>query len=102
MKSFLLGAGLAAVAVVSSPAFGKGPALQFRPVTGAFFALSVPDMAASVSWYTDKLGLHVVNTVPGSPEVAVLEGGGLIVELIRDPAAQPGPAQPELQHGVFK
>ena len=77
---------------------------------GAFFALSVADLDASVKWYAEKLGLAVVRRVPRQDHsaVAVLEGGGLIVELIqRDDArplaaAAPGVTAPYLVHGLFK
>src|SRR5919197_2337726 len=79
-------------------------------VTGAFFALSVADLEASARWYAEKLGLTVVMRAPkqGKAAATVLEGGGLIVELIQHddalplskaaPAAQGGP----LLHGMFK
>jgi len=76
--------------------------VPFKSVGGAFFAVSVPDMAQSVQWYSEKLGLSVTLESPGVPAVTVMEGGGLIVELIHDPSAQPGPARPEQEHGVFK
>ena len=74
---------------------------------GAFFALSVPDLAASSEWYSKKLGLEVVLDVPNSNGVAVkvLEGGGIIVELVQhDTAATPECAATEAVqcHGVFK
>ena len=90
-------------ALLASPSQAKDHALPFKPVTGAFFALSVSNMAASVQWYSEKLGLEVVLEAPGSVAVTVLEGGGLIVELIRDPAARPRTGtRPELLHGPFK
>jgi len=77
---------------------------------GAFFALSVADMDASVRWYTEKLGLEVAMTVPRRDKVAVtvLEGDGLIVELIQNDDAMPlsraAPAMANniLVHGIFK
>jgi catechol 2,3-dioxygenase-like lactoylglutathione lyase family enzyme len=53
---------------------------------GAFFAVVVPDLAASEKWYTEKLGLHVA-TQPsrfGKTSAVLLEGGGLVVELLHD------------------
>lgn len=90
-----------AVALAATPASAKDHELPFKPVTGAFFALSVPNMAQSVQWYSEKLGLTVTFQL-ASPQVTVLEGGGLVVELIRDPAATPGPPEPTAKHGVFK
>ncbi len=78
--------------------------------TGAFFALSVADVNASARWYSEKLGLKVVMQEPkrDGAAVTVLEGGGLIVELIQlDAAAPMSKAAPEVKgdiyvHGVFK
>jgi catechol 2,3-dioxygenase-like lactoylglutathione lyase family enzyme len=77
---------------------------------GAFFALSVADLAASRDWYREKLGLRVVLESPpqGGAAVTVLEGGGLVVELLQlaqaRPLAQaaPGVTSPQLVHGYFK
>jgi catechol 2,3-dioxygenase-like lactoylglutathione lyase family enzyme len=77
---------------------------------GAFFALSVPDLAASTRWYAEKLGLRVTMRVPrqGGVAVTVLEGVGLTVELLQLDAARPrDPAsssarEPQLTHGIFK
>lgn len=78
--------------------------------TGAFFALSVADIDASVKWYSEKLGLKVVMQAPKRDHAAVtvLEGGGLIVELIQHDDAVPlGKAAPAVKgnlfvHGMFK
>lgn len=77
---------------------------------GAFFALSVPDAKASADWYSEKLGLKVTLQPPkaGQSRVIVLEGGGLIVELIeQDNAlplskAAPSITNPALIHGITK
>lgn len=77
--------------------------------TGAFFALSVADRQASAKWYSEKLGLKVVMdaSVPKSA-VTVLEGGGLIVELVQHQDAKPlATAAPPIDdalyiHGIFK
>jgi catechol 2,3-dioxygenase-like lactoylglutathione lyase family enzyme len=77
---------------------------------GAFFGLSVADIEASVRWYQEKFGMTVVLRPPkieGSTAV-VLEGGGLIVELLqRDDAmplskAAPSVGQNYKVHGFFK
>src|SRR5437763_5702594 len=84
-----------------------------RPVmaaAGAFFALSVADVDASAKWYSEKLGLKVVMQPPKTNQAAiiVLEGGGLIVELIQYDDARPlskvAPAVKNnfLIHGIFK
>lgn len=78
--------------------------------SGGFFALSVADMKASAAWYVEKLGLTVVMEEPaaGHSGVTVLEGGGLIVELIQDPEAVPlAKAAPGIKdrmrvHGLVK
>jgi catechol 2,3-dioxygenase-like lactoylglutathione lyase family enzyme len=77
---------------------------------GAFIGVSVADMDASVTWYTEKLGLSVVKRHPRveQSEAVVLEGGGLIVELMKhDDAVPMGKAAPAitrnyLVHGIFK
>ena len=71
---------------------------------GAFLALSVADLEASVTWYRDKLGLEVIDRpATGDVKVAILEGGGLIVELLqlKDAKVRAG-SDAELQHGIFK
>ena len=86
---------------------GIAPAFTSR---GAFFALSVADLGASTQWYVEKLGLAVVMHPPkqDKSEVTVLEGGGLIVELLqRDDAMPLAKAAPSLTaayqvHGLFK
>ena len=78
--------------------------------TGAFIALSVPDVAASARWYREKLGLRVVLEPPKSGEATavILEGSGLLVELVQHDAAKPlGTVAPGVRgnifvHGYFK
>ena len=72
--------------------------------TGAFFALSVSDLDASVNWYTEKLGLKVVHRLPkvDKASVAILSGGGLIVELVHNDNATPRAGDPVLNVGIFK
>lgn len=112
MRPMLLLSCFAAVAATSSATAQTGathtePAFASR---GAFFALSVADLDASTQWYADKLGLSVVMRPPkqDNAAVAILEGGGLIVELLqRDDAVPLGSAAPSLTasyqvHGIFK
>jgi lactoylglutathione lyase/glyoxylase I family protein len=91
----------------------QGSGSQGRPVfetRGAFFALSVADLEASTRWYSEKLGLSVVMRPPKQDKstVVVLEGGGLIVELLlRDDAVPLRQAAPSVTatyqvYGVFK
>jgi catechol 2,3-dioxygenase-like lactoylglutathione lyase family enzyme len=78
--------------------------------TGAFFALSVADINASAKWYSEKLGLKVAMQAPKQDKAAVivLEGGGLIVELIQHDDALPlSKAAPAVKgnlliQGIFK
>lgn len=96
--------------LVGTPVAAQPPAVE-RPAIfssrGAFFAVSVADLEAGIRWYSEKLGLSVVMRPPAGG-MAALEGGGLIVELIEDPAARPmrvaAPAvtRDYLVHGIFK
>ena len=78
--------------------------------TGAFLALSVSDVDASARWYREKLGLKVVLEPPkaGEAKAVILEGNGLLVELIQHDAAKPlGTVAPGVRgnvyvHGYFK
>src|SRR5262245_58202089 len=78
--------------------------------SGAFFALSVADIDASATWYSEKLGLKIVMQPPKTNQstVVVLEGGGLIVELIQHDDALPlSEVAPTIQnkiliHGIIK
>jgi catechol 2,3-dioxygenase-like lactoylglutathione lyase family enzyme len=78
--------------------------------SGSFFAVSVADLDASVRWYSEKLGLRVILRPPrsGPYAVAILEGPGLVVELLQLDQARPfsgsgagGPGR-EAVHGLFK
>lgn len=82
----------------------------FTAARGAFIALSVADLDASVRWYTEKLGLQVVARPPKIQQstAVILEGGNLIVELLHHDAAVPSRAAAPtvsanyLVHGIFK
>ena len=86
------------------------PATPAFTTAGAFIGQSVADLEASTRWYRTRLGLRVVMEAPPIEGVraVVLEGGGLIVELIHNPAARPlravAPAitHTTLVHGIFK
>jgi catechol 2,3-dioxygenase-like lactoylglutathione lyase family enzyme len=100
--------------LAAAPALGaQATAARAEPAFtshGAFFGLSVPDLGASTRWYAEKLGLTVVMHPPKQDraEVTVLEGGGLIVELLqRDDAMPLRQAAPSITgnyqvHGIFK
>ncbi len=98
-------AGAAAQGTVSSGARAdSGPAPSLGDVRGAFMALSVADLAASRRWYVEKLGLRPTLEIPpaNGGAVVVLEGGGLIVELVQLDSAVARATSPERTHGYFK
>ena len=74
-----------------------------------FFAVSVGNLDASVKWYRETLDL-TVDYLPGTAtvKVALLQGKGLVVELIEDPQAfalrtrLPEVEKRYLVHGLFK
>jgi catechol 2,3-dioxygenase-like lactoylglutathione lyase family enzyme len=76
----------------------------FAATHGAFFALSVADLDASVKWYSEKLGLTVVMRSPKQDDASavVLEGGGLTVELVKHDDAIAPLKEPPLMHGFMK
>lgn len=72
---------------------------------GGFWALSVADVTSMSQWYADKFGMHVTLDAPrtNGAKATVLEGDGLIVELIQHDAAKPRPtADAVLLHGLMK
>ncbi len=93
-----------------SPPVRPAPTGGLPPVRGAFFAISVPDLAASAHWYAETFGLHATVQVPHANGVAVtiLEGNGLIVELLQHDGAMPltsaapGVHDPMMVHGPVK
>lgn len=78
--------------------------------SGAFFALSVADLEASTRWYRETFDMRVVMQRPAQdgPAVTVLEGQGLMVELLHFADAAPlSRVAPGVRgdfsvHGVFK
>ena len=96
--------------LLTTPIAGSQTAEVPFTATGAFIALSVPDVAASARWYREKLGLRVGLEPPKSGEATavILEGGGLLVELLQHDAAKPlGAVAPGVRgnvyvHGYFK
>lgn len=77
---------------------------------GAFIGLSVADVAASARWYQEKFGLRIVLQPPRTSEATaiILEGGGLLVELVQHDKARslsvaaPGVTANYQVHGYFK
>ena len=77
---------------------------------GTFFAVSVQDLGRTVDWYSKVFDLRptMSNKTPQGTEVTVLEGTGLVVELVRLPeAVSLATALPTLKareyvHGIFK
>jgi len=92
MKTFLLS--FLVLTVVAAPLQAAEHDRPLKGLTGAFFALSVANLEESARWYREKLGLDVVLQVDQGTAVTVLEGEGLTVELIHDPAARPASGQP--------
>ena len=72
----------------------QAPAPAFRTVQGAFFAVSVADLDASIAWYRDKLGLREVSRFQFEKITgALLSSPGLEVELMKHAdATTPGNA----------
>jgi catechol 2,3-dioxygenase-like lactoylglutathione lyase family enzyme len=90
-----------ATAPTAAPGSAPAAAAPAFVAAGAFFALVVPDARASAKWYSDKLGLKMVMDVPkrDGVSVIVLEGGGLIVELLQNEQAVPlSKVVPEQSH----
>jgi catechol 2,3-dioxygenase-like lactoylglutathione lyase family enzyme len=97
--------------IATTPAVAASQASEppFK-ASGAFLAMSVPDAAASARWYREKLGLKVILEPPATNEVKaiIMEGGGLLLELIQHSQAKPlgtlapGASGGPLVHGYFK
>lgn len=74
-----------------------------------FLAFSVPDIEASVKWYSESFDLTATR-LPDSPQakVALLRGNGLLVELVEHShafdlkARVPESEKRYLVHGLFK
>jgi Glyoxalase/Bleomycin resistance protein/Dioxygenase superfamily len=85
------------------------PVAAAEAAAPVFFALSVKDLDASVKWYSETLQLTPTR-LPPTPQAkaAILQGGGLIVELVEHSEAFDLETRlPELQkrylaHGLFK
>jgi catechol 2,3-dioxygenase-like lactoylglutathione lyase family enzyme len=110
MKSILVLLALALSSCKAGESQEPPAALPLAAGTGAVFALSVPDLEASVRWYSDKIGLRVTLRPPkqGKTSIAILEADGWLVELQQHDDALPlqtvAPAVSDrtLVHGPFK
>jgi catechol 2,3-dioxygenase-like lactoylglutathione lyase family enzyme len=88
----------------------ESPAPAAIHATGAFLALSVADLDASTRWYVERLGLEVVQRPPKYDKsmAVVLQGAGLLVELIKHDdsiplrTAAPAVGSNLLVHGIVK
>jgi catechol 2,3-dioxygenase-like lactoylglutathione lyase family enzyme len=80
-------------------AFFLALAAHAQTATGAFFALSVPDVKASARWYVDKLGMKIDRELPN---VIILENANVIVELIERKGAADTAQDPFQRHGIAK
>lgn len=102
---------LALLLVICTPAV-IGAQTPFAAVRGGYVALSVADLDASAKWYADTFDLTIVRNHSQSPDkkstATILNGHGLIVELIQHADAMPlRQAAPALSrsfqvHGIFK
>jgi catechol 2,3-dioxygenase-like lactoylglutathione lyase family enzyme len=95
MKTTLKYRSLAALLLIASGAAAQGqPTATDAPaftVQGAFIAIVVTELDASVHWYESNLGLHLVKRgkSPRLPaETVVLGGHNLFVELIHHDGKQ--------------
>ncbi|HEU5181743.1 MAG TPA: VOC family protein [Candidatus Polarisedimenticolia bacterium] len=110
VRRITIGCFLACTSLLSLTARGQSPDRAdpaILAIDGTLLALSVADLDASSRWYSEKLGLKTVLSSPpsGGVSVRVLEGGGLIVELVHQDSAVPagcGTTDPALCHGLFK
>ncbi len=109
--AFVLSFALPILAGTQGPA-GQAPARPILVTSGTFFGVSINDIEASTRWYREKIGLTVVMQEPRTDETrsaaAVLQGGGLTVELVKHDDAVPLrnflPARKGslYVHGIFK
>ena len=107
LLSLMCLASLGASAVAQTPPPRPTIAMSGR---GAFWALSVGDINSMSQWYADRFGLRVTLDAPktNGAKAIVLEGDGLIVELVQHDSAKPrrvvapGATDAVLLHGIMK
>lgn len=63
---------------------------DFKAV-GSFYAIYVPNLEASVKWYSENLGMRVVLEAPRTEKfgLAILEGSGFMIEIVQSEKAIP-------------
>ncbi|HJX28289.1 MAG TPA: L-dopachrome tautomerase-related protein [Thermoanaerobaculia bacterium] len=102
---------LLAVTALSAVPSAAVPVPTIRPAGIQFFALSVPDAAASARWYQDVFGMTVLREIkpPDAPvHIFILTSDRLEVEILQHPQARPftqaapGVKAPTEIHGIFK
>jgi len=110
MKGIALGSILAAL-VFAGAATGPGPlpAVQSEASGRAFWAISVPDLDATIDWYSTHLGFRLIHSDGrGDIRVALLQSEDAVLEAVSIPTAVPrGQLTPPIErdfhlHGVFK
>lgn len=105
--------GLRAILFVAALAIGTGAGCQIvSPESGRhFWAISVPDVEASVRWYQSVFGLAItqqLTTPDGAVKVVILESPNLTVEILQMADAVPvsrcgpGVKSKAALHGLFK
>lgn len=97
----------AALLCLALPLLAQTPASApaVRPVAPQFFALSVPDAAASARWYQEMFGLTLLREIKppdGSVHIFILVSDALHVEILQNKEAKPAGQAPFLTHGFFK
>src|SRR4028118_1970786 len=101
---------LLAVTALSAVPSAAVPVPTIRPAGIQFFALSVPDAAASARWYQDVFGMTVLREIkpPDAPvHIFILTSDRLEVEILQHPQARPftqaapGVKAPTEIHGIF-
>jgi predicted enzyme related to lactoylglutathione lyase len=105
-------ADLCAIALVATFLTAAAYGQAVIPESGRhFWAISVPDVEASVKWYQNIFGLNItqqLTTPDGAVKVVILESPNLIVEIVRMADAVPlSQCSPALKskaslHGLFK
>ena len=110
MKGFVLGSILVAMVTVGiGTAPGPRPVAQAEAPGTAFWAISVPDLDATIEWYSERLGFRLIHSAQrGDIRVALLRSADVVLEVVSIPTAiareqVAPPIERDFQlHGVFK